>query len=131
MERLFGSFSFNKPLRIKITIFRKITAPVSLFDNRFLQFYQYSSPTNEGLTLSFNFPGGTPTSFCRLENLRFQLLTVVDVCVPYLCAYLPTSSFTFESKSIWYFFFSLHEFFNSVLVADTSAIYYNNIRCLK
>ena len=137
-ERLFRSFAFNTPSPIEITIFGEITAPVSLIPIiATLIFISNSSPTNECLPFLLNFSGGSPTYFCGLEHLRFQLLTVVRfkvycwyfprkctiaACVPYLCAYLPTSSLTFEGKSIWHFFFSLHEFFNSVLIAGTSAI---------
>ena len=136
-ERLFELFPFNIPLPIKIiiTIFREITAPVGLIPimASFI-FTTNSSPTNECLHFLLNCFGGSPT--CGLENFHFQLLTVVRLkvyywyfsqkyaigtCVPYLCAYLPSLPLTFEGKSIWYFFFSLHEFFITLLIVDTSS----------
>ena len=120
-ERLFESFAFNTPLPIEITIFQEITSLVSLIPiiASFI-FTSNPSPTYKGLPFLLNFSGGSPTSFCGLEHLRFQLVIVVcfkvyywwkcsiDACVAYLCAYLPTLYLTFEGKSIWYFFFSLH-----------------------
>ena len=123
-------------LPIEITIFREITAPLSLIPiiASFI-FTSNSFPINEGNFLLLNFSGGSPTSFYVIENLHFQLLTIVHLkvycwyfpqkcaiaaCVPYLWAYFPISSLTFTGKSRWYFLFSLHKFFNLVLNVDTS-----------
>ena len=40
-------------------------------------FISNSSPTNKGLLFFLNCFGGSPTSFCKLENLLFQFLVVV------------------------------------------------------
>ena len=124
-------------LPIEITIFWKITSPVSLIliIASFI-FTSNPSPTSKGLSFLLNFSGGSltlsvhlktyPSNWWQLYVLKctadiFHEKCVTDGCVPYLCASLSTLYLTFEGKSIWYFFFSLHEFFNSVLKADTSA----------
>ena len=83
-ERLFESFAFNTPLPIEITIFQEITSLVSLIPiiASFI-FTGNPSPTYKGLPFLLNFSGGSPTSFCGLEHLRFQLVIVVCFKVYY------------------------------------------------
>ena len=76
-ERLFGSFAFNTPFPIEITIFREITAVSLLPIIASFIFTRNSSPTNEGLPFLLNFSGGSPTSFCGLEKI---MLPIVNGC---------------------------------------------------